>query len=489
LTSPERPDIVLIVLDCVRAREIADAETFSALMPFLHRLAGESLNFTNVVSPSPWTIPSHASLFTGLYPWSHKVHLKATLKLNPRIPTIAGILRARGYKTFSASANGFVCPDVGLTRGFTDSHWGAWWEKYLKIPILKRAPHTEHRDGSYRAIGIPKSLEPLLAATLRHPSSLNYLNWVVSRVADVEQSRAPVVSSWIEPEFRTWLHARSQDEPIFAFFNFMDAHEPYVPGDFGRNREPLAPDHRLPRMDKSGQMAGLWTPTEEDVRGFTVLYRETLSRLDSRVRLIWEELESCGRAERAVFAVTSDHGQSLGEDGVLFHAQVSDESVLRVPLILRDPTLPIKAGVVREWVSLVDLAPTFLRRVGIEGTDLDGLAIQDFLEGGRPVPVGSLGDGLHPRDVVWKLTSKGQASSWNQVWLAAYMGNKKLVYYPEAGKLIDEQLPDQGTAGGHDPDSVALPWIRMASNQFAYREGRSEDDQAITARLKSWGYV
>src|ERR1700693_5078851 len=111
-----RPDLLVVVMDCVRASDFPGGTSPVPGMPTAEKLVRESIRFPRAISVAPWTIPSHASLFTGLYPWENGVHMLRELRLDPSVPTLAGMLAKAGYSTFSLSSNGFICPDIGLVN-------------------------------------------------------------------------------------------------------------------------------------------------------------------------------------------------------------------------------------------------------------------------------------------------------------------------------------------------------------------------------------
>ncbi|MCI4340719.1 MAG: sulfatase-like hydrolase/transferase, partial [Thermoplasmata archaeon] len=138
--DPSRPNVLVIVMDCVRAPEFSvGSETLSG-MPYCTGLARESIDFRRAVAPASWTIPSHASLFTGLYPWDHRLHSRGAPQLPAGLPDLAASLSASGYRTASFSSNPFVSDLSGLTRGFETAAWGGWWERYARHLRLDRPP-------------------------------------------------------------------------------------------------------------------------------------------------------------------------------------------------------------------------------------------------------------------------------------------------------------------------------------------------------------
>jgi hypothetical protein len=118
--SPNTPDVLLIVLDTVRADRFGSYGYDRPTTPFLDRLAGQGVRYENAIAPSSWTLPSHSTLFTGRFAYEHGAMLN--VPLSARYPTLAEVLAARGYATVGIAANnGVLSKGFGLTRGFL--HW------------------------------------------------------------------------------------------------------------------------------------------------------------------------------------------------------------------------------------------------------------------------------------------------------------------------------------------------------------------------------
>jgi len=111
------PDVVLVVLDTVRADHMASYGHTRDTSPTFDALAREGAWFADATAPATWSLPSHASLFTGRYPTSHGANLMRSI-LDDRYPTLAEVLAAHGYDTFCFTANPWISDGVGLTRGF-----------------------------------------------------------------------------------------------------------------------------------------------------------------------------------------------------------------------------------------------------------------------------------------------------------------------------------------------------------------------------------
>ncbi len=176
LTPPPRPNVVLITIDTLRADRLGCYGYKSAQTPNLDRLAAEGVLFTNAVSHVPLTRPSHASIFTGLFPFEHGIHDNIAPPLDPKIPTLAEVFRQNGYRTAGFVASFVMNSQSGLQRGF---------ELYEDRFDPKKQP-TEF------ALNLEKRAADILA------------------------------------EFQNWK-SRSNKTPYFAWLHFYDPHFPYAP--------------------------------------------------------------------------------------------------------------------------------------------------------------------------------------------------------------------------------------------------------------------
>ncbi|HTT25718.1 MAG TPA: sulfatase-like hydrolase/transferase, partial [Thermoplasmata archaeon] len=492
-----RPDLLVVVLDCVRASDFAGGREAVSPMPFAESLLRESVHFPRAASVAPWTIPSHASLFTGRYPWENGVHMLKELRLEPSVPTLAGYLGRAGYASFSASANGFICPDLGLTNGFESSTWGDWWERYLRLPTRELPPRAENFGPTQRLPSGPQwnALEETAWNFHRFPVLIETLNRLVQQVRYRDDPNRLAVSPWIERTVRRWIGGRPKDQPTFTFVNFLDAHEPYL-------TDPMVVHHlgewrRLTsvRMDRTSILAGNWTPTPREFQVLHDLYRAMVHFLDRRIAELVQVYKDAGRWENTAMVLTADHGQAFGEHGHLFHGQRLWEPLLRIPLIYRPPGGLPSGRVAKGWASLVDIAPTFM---GLAGEDATGLfpsayPLTDAVDGPRRQPVLAMADGIHQKTMVLTIAKKDRIADWDRRFIAVYDGDQKLVYDTtlEQFRAFD-LLADPGeatdiyparTAAFEEMKHAALDATRKMTSSV------SSESAEVTGRLKSWGYL
>jgi len=307
----EKPNVLLIVLDTVRADRLSSYGYPRLTTPELDAFAQGGVRFSNFYSTSPWTVPSHASMFTGLYPIQHGA-TQEKLALDNRYATLAEVLSNAGYQTFAASQNPFVSDTVNLAQGF--SEFAALWRQWIKP------------DGTVRD-----------ARTERH----------VVNVA-----------------FEDYLATATHDRPFFAFLNYIDAHLPTAPPEpylsrFLRAGVEVDKALEVGRRRWSRYYTGM-EASREDLEILSDLYDAEMAFMSSRLEKLFEALKADGRYEDTLIIVTSDHGEQLGDHDHLGHMFSLYNATVKVPLIVRMPG-GAQAGRIDERAGqLVDLYPTIL---------------------------------------------------------------------------------------------------------------------------------
>jgi arylsulfatase A-like enzyme len=506
----ELPDVVIVVLDCGRNIDFPGGPEGVRRMPFLESLRAESVLFPKAVSPSAWTVPGHASLFTGLYPWEHRVHMKSALRLDPMLPTIASVLRAHGYATLSLSANGFLGPDFGLLSGFEDAAWGVWWEKFLRLPDRSQPiestwePKGENNGGPLSDVDGATRGALGLGARLAHPfvkgkdpvwmgPLVNGINLGIQRVRASDHRGAFPISPWIEPTLTRWLQERKHEEPVFCFVNFLETHEPYV-ADSREMSNPLTwARYALQRTDKPSFLAGRWRPSPREFQNLRTLYRSAMVSLDSRIHAVVEAFRAAGRWRNTLFILTGDHGQAFGEHGYLFHAARVWEPVVRVPLWVRWPNGRGGGQVGRGWTSLIDVAPTVFDAAGVtQKLSSSARRLDTLIAEQRPEPVYAMADGLQGRAQIARIAPDCVAL-WDTPWVAGFAEEGKLLLdvaheqwsaYDVANDPREERdlFPQSPTRWSALADNVRTVGSRLANaTPAAITPG-------VDQLLKSWGY-
>jgi len=337
LSSP--PNVLVIVLDTVRADRISCYGFPADATPEIDRLAREGTTFVNATAAAPWTLPSHASLFTGRYPSEHGAHY-GHLRLDDDETTMAEILRSVGYRTVGFSKKAWLSRGMGTLQGF---------EQYEDFRI--ESPRN-------------RLFVPRLAASVRA------LRFGRTRAhADAGgKAIATAAARWIRNR------ARARDRgPFFGFVNFNEAHLPFLPPRpyflrfAGRmpGREAL-----IANLDPMPYIAGELPLSAEDVAVLRALYAGEIAYVDRQIGLIVGALEETGELDRTVVVVTSDHGENIGDHGLMGHVLCVYDTLLRIPLVVRYPPRFARGALDDRLVELTDLLPTIVDVVDQEATDL-----------------------------------------------------------------------------------------------------------------------
>lgn len=352
---PAAPDVVLVVLDTVRAPSLSTYGYDRETSPTLERLAAEGALFTDATSPSTWSLPSHASLFTGRYPSSHGAHGEHVF-LDSTYPTLAQVLAANGYETFCFTSNAWISDGLGLTRGFS-------WQ-----------------DPSFRDHG---------GAGRNFVFIYRFLDWL--GLTEVDKGGALVVGNFAE-----WMTARPVGaRPAFVFLNFIEAHFPYhqLPRDYLElYTERSYTDLREISMALMAQQFGGPVQETAEVRKPAIdMYDGGIVYTDELLRRVVEALRTRGTLDETVLVVLADHGEIMGEKGGFFgHGASLYQQNISVPLLVRYPPR-IRGGVrVDQPVSTLGVFATIADLAGIPAPPtLQVPSLMPLLAGvdGSPGPV------------------------------------------------------------------------------------------------------
>lgn len=318
------PNVILLVLDTVRAIELQSYGFGRRTSPFLQRLSATGVVFDRAVATAPWTLPTHSTLFTGRYP--HELSSGWSTPLDTRFPTLAERFAAHGYATAGFAANPrYGSYEFGLARGF----------------------------GAYRDYAT--SLSQIAGASMLSRLIVGQIN----RRLDTDFSPGRKNAGAVSHEFLQW-HDRARGRPFFAFLNFFDAHEPYV----------AEPPYDLMFADSSPPLRRIEVGLKYSARDAERLrnaYDGTIASLDAALDSMFAELERRGALRNTLVVITSDHGEEFLEHGHLSHGNGLHFPALHVPLMfVQRGRIPAGARVASP-VTLRDVPATILAQAGLEG--------------------------------------------------------------------------------------------------------------------------
>jgi arylsulfatase A-like enzyme len=327
------PSILLIILDTVRAANMSLYGYGRLTTPFIDGWARGGMVIERAISTAPWTLPSHASMFTGKLPTDLETNWNTPLERAP--VTLAAVLREKGYATAGFVANSrYAGWETGLGRGF---------DHYEDYPLTL--------SEVFRSATLPTSF---------HKTFARYLGLPPMRPRTDGQD----VNRW----FLRWLDQADSDRPFFVFLNYLDAHDPYDPSP-GFQRA-LAPGPRAPRPPDGERV------TEEKAAPEMRLYDAAIAYLDSLLGGLFHELERRGRLANTLVVLTSDHGEEFAEHEIMGHAASLYRPSVEVPLVFALPGR-VPPGRMAGPVSLVDLAPTILDLSGNSDARISGSSLRE----------------------------------------------------------------------------------------------------------------
>jgi arylsulfatase A-like enzyme len=347
---PDAMNVLLLIWDTVRARNLSLYGYERPTTPGLEALARESVVFDRAIATAPYTLPSHASLFTGR--WAHELSTDWRVPLNAEPRTLAEVLRGAGYRTAGFAANRFyVTRAYGLNRGFI------------------RFEEVRH----------------LLSETIRHSLAFRLIatHDAVRRLFRFETDLGRPRAAMLYGAVTRWIAEGKDNRPYFAFVNVMDGHAPFLP------RAPYdtlfgwysasTPSEERQRLRYMAHENPASLPVEEAKR-LERAYDGAIAALDAMTTSFIDTLRQRGLLDRTMVIISADHGEEFGEQGVFGHGNSLYFPSLHVPLIVWAPGR-VPAGVrVPATVSLRDLPATILDLLQLR-PDLPGRSLASLWRG------------------------------------------------------------------------------------------------------------
>ncbi len=348
------PNVVLVVLDTARAGSV-DAVT----MPTLSALADEGTAFDRAFATAPWTLPSHASMFTGTYPTEHGTHGGNTY-LSDSLRTLPEIFSDAGFETVGVSNNTWITEEFGFHRGFDQLRRG-WQYVQSEVDMGTVVRGEDLREKILATRDRLFEGNPLVNAT-----NVLYSEFLQPAGDD----GADRTTDWITE----WLHDRSDDRPFFLFCNYIEPHVEYDPP--REYAERFLPDGATYeeataiRQDPRAYDCEDYPLTDRDFALLRGLYRAELAYVDDHLARLKEAFVEADQWEDTLFVVCGDHGENVGEYGFFGHQYNLYDTLVHVPLVVHGGPFT-GGGRRRELVQLLDLSATLLDAVGVSDQELD----------------------------------------------------------------------------------------------------------------------
>lgn len=344
----DNPNIILIVADTLR-RDGIEPYGHRASTPNIRRFAADSVVFDNAVSPAPWTVPSHASLFSGMYPSELGLIPKDDTSIEGltelarerlsdlRTNSIASELAVRGYTTYALAANPYISHGTGFDEGFDILTNIDFTGSYIRQEVAD----VRKKYGELSISKIPEILSrggfSDLFKLYGHYRRLN--KFLVGNGMPLFKGGNTITSTLFNSSLRT---------PFFLFLNLMEMHDPYKDVDFKEYMHNSIPGRAM--LD----LYGIKPFSRKFIENLRNAYFTQSEIFDNIFGQLIYFLKSNGIYDQTMIILTSDHGQALRERNFYGHGIFLYDEIVRIPLIVKLPSnrkFPVSQG----YQSLVGL--------------------------------------------------------------------------------------------------------------------------------------
>ncbi len=477
-SRPGRPNVLWIVLDAVRADRLTCYGYDAPTTPFLDEWSERAIVYEGAVTNAIWTVPSHASMFTGLSLRQHCTDAQTPWLAKP-ITTVAEVLQANGYATASISNNPWVSPTTNLVQGFADQVVVSW---------------------------------------LRHLSrfSLEY-------ICELRGITPPF--SWLDGDYGSavtnqlvarWLDRRvAEQRPFFLFINYMEAHLPYrVPGRYRRMFMTDAEARRSYDLRHSAYGDVVWAfngrfnyhggdfTSQADRHILERQYLAAIRYLDDRVRETIGMFEARGLLDNTLVIITADHGEHLDTHGMWSHYFHTYNDLTHVPLLIREPgrrealraAAPVQPSDLYATILSATLG-SFEQPFGEDLHDLLGLANRPppqrvvVVEQGEPdVPTSrELSQSPNPQ-LAYRAEPRRAAVDGRFKYIRSISGRRELYdIVADPGELCD--LTDAAPREAERLDACLNRWLNTVPQRQPVKVVTTEIPEEVLAELKALGYL
>lgn len=370
-----RPSVILITVDTLRADYVSGYGL--DITPRIKELSTDAVLFEKCFSPSPWTIPSHATLFTSLVPSSHgstwidqEESSEAIFRpLGEDIKTLAEVLKENGYITAAFIANGILfSTSSGMNQGFDDyfDNPHPYNEGLVLMPSFLGLLHFRVNSNKLRrAI---ERIDSLFIKMANYIYDVNY-RWFPLNYENIHLPTQKGADN-INHDVLKWIE-NNDNTPFFLFINYFEPHEQYIPhegfmSDIIRGYKGQINYKSFPRGYSCRFMNDPSILSSSDIEYLKALYIGEVRFVDHHIGMLLNDLKKRGLYDDSLIILTSDHGESLGDHNLLNHGNFLYNELLHVPFLVKFPDNKYGGRRKTKLVGLIDVMPSLLKVIGID---------------------------------------------------------------------------------------------------------------------------
>lgn len=508
------PDILLLVLDTQRADRLSCYDYQQETTPYLDKLATDSTLFRHAFSAAQWTVPAHASMFTGEYPSIHGTQHSDSM-LPDTLPTLAERLGAEGYYTAAYCNNPLVgVVNNGLRRGFHSFlNYSGLLTSRPNQAGMRRTITDRYRQVFKRVLG--NTVHKMQDAFARSdallwfafsPLMVPFWQTALSFKGNTSKSLNDAAQLLIQRKMT------QKDQPIFAFVNLMGTHMPFHPqrkmiDRFAPNvlqsREELRYLRRF-NSDVFGWLTPLASEMAHEHKAILDgMYDAEVATQDEHLGNFFNQMESSGALDNTLVMVVADHGEHLGEKHLIGHTVSLYRELTHVPLIIRDPSGNISRGTINEHpVSTRRLFHTALTAAGVAAPEEEKYSLahpptsdpdNGFVYAEAQTPNNVLNLMMKHKPDLY------QKHRCDQQRVAVWQDQHKLIItggqHRELFNFVDDPTEEHNISTQHPKRTVELAENLLTQMQTLKKSTqRSEsvveqDNQQINSRLRALGYL
>jgi uncharacterized sulfatase len=512
------PNILFIVLDTTRRDRLSAYGNRRETSPELDRFAAGATVFERAVAAAQWTIPSHTSMFTGLYPSTHQV-TQADSRLSGAYPTLAEILRGAGYHTAAFCNNPLVgVLNNGLQRGFERFYNYASAAPFRpseeKQNRLRRQTLRTFRRYFARPIGNQFAHSDRMFRLSLHPALVPLWTRLINYKGNTEHSIDDLIAYWGQHQ------AGGADRPLFAFLNLMGAHTPYNPPQDYLDR--VAPGlrhdpHAYRFMRAFNADAARWaSPSDPPMAGWERqtlddFYDAEIAHQDFHLGRLLRYLRDCGALDHTMVIICADHGEGHDDHGFVGHSFVVYQELVHVPLIIHYPDQFAAGKRISVNVSTRRLFHTVLEAAGIKppldeadpNADIANLTLRHIANGDPDTEGGIAYAEAFPPEIFLGVIQHRKAALVNRLRLSnvrrgVYRGDHKLATVGGEVEGLFDIAADPSETHNLTTDNTTLTadlqhrlsaFVIEAENRRADTAAFAPMDESVLDQLRALGYI